>query len=282
MITVITPVYNGEKFIEKCIQVVINQNCPDVEHIIVDGASKDRTVEIIKQYAEKYPHIRWVSEKDQGQSDAMNKGIAMAKGEILAILNVDDYYEPNILNKVAEILINLPKPSLLVGNCNIWDGEGNLLSINKPSKLKLQDLLMGWKINQMPANPSAYFYHKNIHEIIGLYNTSENYAMDLDFILKAVQVANIKYIDETWGNFRLHENTKTYNSIQSGNTMTDMHRIMRLYRKNLPLLSRLFTAIKYEFYYHIYDKLRFYFENPQKILPFFKSKFIGIFNFLSA
>ena len=103
MISVITPVYNGEQFIESCIKVVIDQACPGVEHIILDGDSTDRTVEIIKWYADQYPHILWVSEKDEGQSDAMNKGIAMAKGEIIGILNVDDFYEPNVLNRVSEI-----------------------------------------------------------------------------------------------------------------------------------------------------------------------------------
>ena len=67
MISIITPVYNGEPFIESCIKVVIDQAYPDVEHIIVDGGSTDRTVEIIKQYAQEYPHIRWISEKDKGQ-----------------------------------------------------------------------------------------------------------------------------------------------------------------------------------------------------------------------
>ena len=132
MISIITPVYNGEKFIESCIKVVIDQNCPDVEHIIMDGGSKDRTIDIIKQYAEKYPHIRWISEKDKGQSDAMNKGIAMAKGEIVGILNVDDFYEANVLNRVIENFKSLPEPSLLVGNCNILDGEDNFIEINKP------------------------------------------------------------------------------------------------------------------------------------------------------
>jgi glycosyltransferase involved in cell wall biosynthesis len=86
-----TPVYNGQRFIEFCIKNVIDQHCSHAEHIIVDGGSTDGTVEIIKSYAEKYPHIRWISEKDNGQSDAMNKGISMAKGEILGVLNVDDF-----------------------------------------------------------------------------------------------------------------------------------------------------------------------------------------------
>lgn len=124
MISIVTPVYNGEAFIESCIKVAIAQNCSDIEHIIVDGGSSDRTVEIIKNYARNYPHIRWISEKDKGQSDAMNKGISMAKGDILAILNVDDFYEPNVLNRIVEIFKTLPEPSLLVGNCNIL-GEGD-------------------------------------------------------------------------------------------------------------------------------------------------------------
>ncbi|MEC4816347.1 MAG: glycosyltransferase family 2 protein, partial [Scytonema sp. PMC 1069.18] len=174
MISVVTPVYNGEKFIESCIKVVIAQNCPDVEHIIVDGGSKDGTVEIIKQYAQKYSHIRWISEKDKGQSDAMNKGIAMAQGEILAILNVDDYYEPNVLNRVSEIFKTLPEPSLLVGNCNVWNDEGRIIHLNKPSKLEFSELLLIPYKNYFPMNPSAYFYHISLHQKIGFYKIEEH------------------------------------------------------------------------------------------------------------
>jgi glycosyltransferase involved in cell wall biosynthesis len=104
MISVITPVYNGDRFIESCIRMVIDQACSEAEHLIIDGGSSDRTVEIVQQYADRYPHIRWVSEPDAGQSDAMNKGIEMAKGDIIAMLNVDDYYEPNVLNRIVEYL----------------------------------------------------------------------------------------------------------------------------------------------------------------------------------
>ncbi|QIR37808.1 glycosyltransferase [Tolypothrix sp. PCC 7910] len=282
MISIITPVYNGEKFIETCIQVVIDQNCTDVEHIIVDGGSKDHTVNIIKQYAEKYPHIRWISEKDKGQSDAMNKGIAMAKGEILSILNVDDYYEPNVLNKVSEIFKSLPEPSFLVGNCNIWDENNSLVLINKPKNMKLKDLLKGWKINPIPANPSAYFYHTSIHKKIGLYNIEEHYGMDLDFILRVVQAAHVKYIDETLGNFRLHNETKTFNSIATGETKSETKRILRKYRKKLPLLQQWQIAIRYDFLDEVEDKISYFSKNPQKIISKIQGKFTKIFSSISA
>ena len=246
MISIITPVYNGERFIDSCIKVIIDQACPNVEHIIIDGNSTDRTVEVIKQYADKYSHIRWLSEKDQGQSDAMNKGIKIANGEIISFLNVDDFYEPNVLNRVLKIFEELPEPSLVVGNCNEWDEAGNLL-VRKPAKLKLSDLLQGFHINIFPINPTSYFYHTSLHQKIGFYKTDEHYAMDLDFILRAVQVANVKYVDETWGNWMRIEGTKTVTLWQipeQGYKVID--HIFRAYRCNLPWWQRWQVAIAYE------------------------------------
>lgn len=244
MISIITPVYNGDRFIEDCIKNVIAQNCTDVEHIIVDGGSTDRTVEIIKSYAEHYPHIRWLSEKDKGQSDAMNKGITLAEGEIIGFLNVDDYYESDVLNRVIEIFKTLPDPSFLVGNCNLWNDRGELFQINKPQKMQFNDLLLGWHINPFPANPSAYFYHSSIHQIIGLYDVDDHDAMDLHFLLQVVQIATVKYVDETWGNFQVIKGTKTYNSNQSGQTLERIERILNTYRQKLPLSQQLKLAFK--------------------------------------
>jgi glycosyltransferase involved in cell wall biosynthesis len=246
MISIITPVYNGERFIKSCIKVVIDQACPDVEHIIVDGDSKDRTVDIIQRYAAKYPHIRWISEKDNGQSDAMNKGIAMAKGEILGILNADDFYEPNVLNRILELFKTLPEPSLLVGNCNLRDDEGNVLQVNKPSKLRFKELLLGHYVNPLPANPSAYFYHTSLHSILGPYKVDEHYAMDLDFILRAVQVATVKYVDETWGNFCLIKGTKTLDDIVNGQGPKRIERLIEDYRNKLSRIQRWQIAIARE------------------------------------
>lgn len=275
MISVITPVYNGERFIESCIKVVIDQACPDIEHIILDGGSTDRTVEIIKQYAQNYSYIRWISEKDKGQSDAMNKGIAMAKGEIIGILNADDFYEPNVLNRVVEIFKTLPEPSLLVANCNVWIDENKLKCINKPKKLKLADLIVGYNVNPFPINPSAYFYHTSLHQKIGLYKVDDHYAMDVDFLFKAVQVANIKYVDETWGNYRQLEGTKTVNELTNDRNRSRVVNLMKVYRKQLPLFQRGQVAVKYKF--HRIRRIGGYFlSEPQQLLPTIKKKLMGI------
>ncbi|MFO8053167.1 MAG: glycosyltransferase family 2 protein [Candidatus Omnitrophota bacterium] len=248
-ITIITPVFNGEKYMKKCIENVVEQNCAGIEHIIVDGGSNDKTLNIVQGLSEKYSHIKWISEKGINQSTAMNKGVLMAKAEIISFLNVDDFYEKGTLRFVVDIFKELPSLSFLVGNCNVWDEKGCLKIINKPSKMKLEELLMSIKVNPFPVNPSAYFYHKELHNRVGFYDVSEHYSMDLDFILRVVQKANIKYIDKKLGNFVLHENTKTYKDLEKGKSFIRQQKIMKKYRKNLNAFKHLVLIIKYELYH---------------------------------
>jgi glycosyltransferase involved in cell wall biosynthesis len=243
MISIITPVRNGAKHIELCLQNVISQNCPFVEHVIVDGDSDDGTVETIKRYASTNDHIRWISEQDKGQSNAMNKGLLLAQGDVIGILNVDDYYEPNTLSRIATLFGNMQSPSIAVGNCNVWNDFGKLLYINMPRRLRIEDLLMGWKINPHPVNPSAYFYHKSLHEIIGPYDESEHFAMDLDFLFKAVQTAHIHYADEIWGNYRLIDGTKTVLDQQRGTSAARLKLLFSKYQRQLPLWKQLKIAL---------------------------------------
>jgi glycosyltransferase involved in cell wall biosynthesis len=241
-ITIITPVFNGESYIHSCLQNIIGQNYDDLEVIIVDGESTDKTIEILKDYSCKYPFIHWTSEKDHGQSDAMNKGISLATGEIIGFLNVDDYYEPGTLKRVQEIFKSLPEPSLVVGNCNVWGPDDTLLYINKPSKLTLFDIVSG---SPFPVNPSAYFYHKSLHNHIGLFDIDDTYTMDLDFLLRAVEHANVVYFNEIWGNFRFIEGTKTYEDRKKDIAFGRMKKIFQKYRKNLQFSKRIHSRLNF-------------------------------------
>lgn len=237
-LSIITCVYNGEKYMESCLKNVIFQQCSELEHIIVDGFSQDTTVKIIKNYAEKYNHIRWISEPDKGQSDAMNKGLKMAKGSIIGILNVDDFYEPNVLNEIKKLFQSLPEPSIVVGKCNVWKGADRVAYIYTPRSLKLLDLLTGQKYHPTPVNPSAYFYHRSLHSLVGFYDTNENYAMDFDFLYRAIPRSNVVKINKILGNFRYTSNTKTYQSIILGDGKKLNKNIRRKYIEQLDFIEK--------------------------------------------
>jgi glycosyltransferase involved in cell wall biosynthesis len=207
VLSIITPVFNGKKYLSNCLSNVALQAFPGLEHLIMDGGSEDGSQELIREWQTKYPHIRLVSEKDRGQSDAMNKGIQLAHGNIIGFLNVDDYYEPDVLPKIPGLFEKLPEPSFICGNLNIWNADGSLKHFNRPDKISLAELL-SHKF-EWPYNPSAYFYHKSLHSLCGFYNEHNHYCMDYEFILEVAQQIDLKHVDELWGNFCQVEESKT-------------------------------------------------------------------------
>lgn len=254
-LSIITPVYNGKIFIEACINNVISQNCNACEHIIMDGGSTDGTLEVIEKYAKKYPHIRYISEKDKGQSDAMNKGIKMARGEIISFLNVDDFYEPNIFNFIIKRFETLPSNSFLVGNCKVWDHEFNLIYINKPTKLSFRDMMFSNSKSPHPTNPSAYFYHKSLHDIVGYYEVTEHQVLDVDFILRASRESDMNYIDKHLGNFVKHKNCKTYIYDKYKDMSSTIFRIKLKYLRHLGFFDMiLFITLRFlQIFWQIID-----------------------------
>jgi glycosyltransferase involved in cell wall biosynthesis len=242
-LSIVTAVYNGEKFISGCIDSVTAQNCPQVEHIIVDGGSTDRTVQILSEMAETRPHLRWKSERDRGQSDALNKGIGMARAEYVGILNVDDFYEPGALSRVLNILKGLSGPRLIVGACNVLTTDDRILDVNRPRVLKFKNIMVDDGLWPYPQNPAAYFYPKSIHNVIGPYNVEEHFGMDLEFIFKVIQAIEPIYIDDVLGNFRLIPGTKTYHSMQSGECRAVQRKIRKAAWRQAPLKTKMQVAI---------------------------------------
>ena len=202
-ISVITPSLNKAMFLENNIQSVLNQGYDNFEHIIVDGRSTDQTIEIIT----KYSHLKWISEPDTGQSDAMNKGFNMSSGDIIVYLNADDYFSPNAFNTVLPYFCTGAK--FVVGKVKVIRDD-NSFSINDP-KTDLKDMLKWWENDSYCCNPVGYFYRREIQDKIGGFNILNHYSMDFEFLLEAACIVNFVKIEHVLGGFRLVKGAKTLN-----------------------------------------------------------------------
>lgn len=175
-ISIITPVYNAEKTVEKTILSVINQHLKtsEIQYIIIDGGSTDNTLEIINRHAKKIDIL--VSEKDQGVYDAMNKGISLATGDIIGIINSDDWYNDGSFSAVEQAFLQYPDISIIHSPVNNYIG-GNYLSTFKPGKLEYIPFKM------TVAHPSC-FVKSEVYRQIGLFDLNYSMAADYDFILR--------------------------------------------------------------------------------------------------
>lgn len=192
---------------QSCIENVASQATPEIEHIVMDGGSTDRSVAILEAAKGRYGHLRFVSEPDSGQSNAMNKGITMAAGRFIGILNVDDSYASDSLPRLLEIIKKgrFDSPAFLLGRCRWINQDGSLRDISRHDDYSLFGCLEG----RFPPNPVCYFYEKSLHERVGLYDEANQNTMDYDFLLKAVRSINLYCFDEIWGTFFMHEDSKT-------------------------------------------------------------------------
>ena len=240
LLSVITPVFNNVTYISVAIENYLSQQCAFSELLIMDGGSTDGTKELIAQYAKDHPSIRWVSEKDKGQSDAMNKGIGLAKGKYISFLNVDDYYSEGCLNEVCQILHQNPNINYLVGDCNVWDQTGNLIYVNRPSKVKKYHVYSG---HHFSVNPSAYFYQKSLHDKVGLYPLDNHYNMDLEMILRFRGITRFDYYPKVWGNFRMLPNAKTFEDQASNLSESRKQLLLKRNQKKQSFIIQILTQL---------------------------------------
>ena len=204
-ISVITPSFNAAKYIERAIRSVLEQDYDAVEHIVVDGLSDDGTVAIL----EKFPHLKWVSEKDAGQSDAMNKGFAMATGDVIVYLNADDYFLPGVFRAVAEAFVR--GAQIVMGDLRVVPNNGHAW-IQKPSS-DYRDLLMHWK-GLFPINPVQYFIRRPLHEGIA-YNVDNHLSMDHEFLLQLFRKASPVHLERVFGVFDMVDGSKTAEGLKA-------------------------------------------------------------------
>jgi glycosyltransferase involved in cell wall biosynthesis len=222
LVSIITPSFNQAGYIEATIQSVLAQDYPRIEYGIVDGGSTDGTIDVIKKYegrdgvippnmGERTSPLRnhtiswWVSEQDKGQTDAINKGFARAKGDILAWINSDDTYEAGAVSAAVKYLQEHPHVGMVYGDCNFINESGRLIGRFNSAQTDLRLLRRGY----VHIPQQTMFFRADLWRQVGPLDPSFYFAMDYDLWTRIAARSRIIYTPQTWANFRLHTSGKT-------------------------------------------------------------------------
>lgn len=203
LVSIITPSFNQVKYLEKTIQSVLGQDYPDIEYIIIDGASTDGSQDIIRKYEDKLAH--WVSEPDLGQTDAINKGFALAKGDVLAWLNSDDTLEPHAVAEAIAFLQEHPDVGMVYGDGNFIDADDNVIGKFPSAQTDYTRLRQGY----VHICQQASFFRADLWKQVGPLDPEFYFAMDYDLWVRLAEVSPLVYYPRLWANFRLHGDAKT-------------------------------------------------------------------------
>ena len=247
-ISIVTATLNQGKFIEDAIKSVLNQNYPNFEHIIIDGGSTDGTIEILN----KYPHLKWISEKDEGQSDALNKGFKMATGEIIGWLNTDEVYLPNAFYYIGSAFRE-KKVDIIYGDyISVRNGKEKYYR----SISHFRNVL----IARQYVNTVTMFFSKKIIDENNLLDINLHLTMDKEFLLRLEKKNySFYYLNKPIGKFYWHDQNK---STAMGDIQTKESReiVQEYFFRNSYLLMYLFIwPLKFvlDFLYKILYILRY-------------------------
>lgn len=202
LVSIITPSFNQAAFLERTILSVLNQEYPNLEYWIIDGGSTDGSVDIIKKYENVI--TGWISEKDRGQADAINKGFSRANGEIIAWMNSDDVYRPGAINAAVQALQENPDCGLVFSDVDSIDSEDKVFNRMIYGDWGLSDLMTFNIIGQ----PAVFMRHKTLNEA-GTLDLGFHYLLDHHLWLRMALIAGIKYIPgQSWAAARIHPAAK--------------------------------------------------------------------------
>jgi len=202
--TIITPSFNQAQYLEATIRSVLEQDYPNLEWMIVDGGSTDGSADIIRKYEK---HLAWwVSEKDKGQTDALNKGLRRATGDLFGFLNSDDLYTPGTLRAVGEAFAADPSLTMLLGRCQYIAADGSPMSeCAYAGDLRFEDFVA----DNLVPQPSL-FLRMDVCRAVGEFDNTYQHAFDHDYWLRAMLLGHrIRGMDRLLSLYRLHESSKT-------------------------------------------------------------------------
>ena len=202
-VSIITPSFNQGRFLEAAIQSVLGQTYSNIEYIVVDGGSKDESVEIIRKYQ---PRLAWsVSEKDRGHADALNKGFSHATGEILAWLNSDDVYFPNAVAEAVSALQEHPEVGMVYGDAQLIDDAGAVVGQFASRQTDYRRMLRG----SVHIPQATTFFRAGLWRQVGPFDLSLFFSFDYDLWVKLAKISQLLYVPGRWAQFRIHEAGKT-------------------------------------------------------------------------
>jgi glycosyltransferase involved in cell wall biosynthesis len=202
-VSIITPSFNQARFLEQTIHSVLAQEYPNIEYIIVDGDSTDGSVEIIQKYADQLAW--WISEKDRGHADALNKGFSHAGGEILAWLNSDDTYYPAAVSEAVAYLQTHPEVGMVYGNADLTDEEGCVIGRFAARQTDYRRLLRG----SVHIPQATTFFRADLWRQVGPLDLSLFFAFDYNFWVQLAKISRLQYLPRLWATFRLHSQGKS-------------------------------------------------------------------------
>jgi glycosyltransferase involved in cell wall biosynthesis len=203
LVSIITPSFNQSAFLRQAMLSVLEQDYDDLEYLVVDGGSTDGSVEIIAEYADRLAW--WVSEKDSGQAEAINKGLAHARGEIVAWLNSDDFYLPGAIAAAVRVLEAHPAAVLVYSNMQAVDDRGRMTNILTYHQRTLEDLLCFDIIGQ-----PAVFMRCSALRAVGGVDASLHALLDHQLWIKLALHGEILHVDATWAAARYHPGAKNW------------------------------------------------------------------------
>ncbi|MEI7810708.1 MAG: glycosyltransferase family 2 protein [bacterium] len=249
-ISIITPSYNSSKTISDTIESVISQNYSDLEYIIIDGASTDNTKDVVAKYQDKI-NIKFVSEPDKGIYDAMNKGIGLATGEVIGIINSDDYYiDGDVLKKVSNVFKDSNIDACYGDLVYIKDIKDKIIRHWKAGEYKEWKLNYGW----IPPHPTL-FVRKSIYEKFGLFRLNLTMAADYEFMLRIFKKGKVKskYIPKVLVTMRLG-GVSSKNIKNRINGVKELHKSWELNGMKVPTLFMFRQLLKIPQYLRRYKK----------------------------